>query len=301
MVRMPSGRIPGVGLVFLVLSSTRVIGAADDYEAEILRWRQERVNRLMADDGWLTVSGLFWLKEGANTIGADPSSDIVLPAGSAPERVGEIVYEGGRATIHVAEGVRVTADGRPVTTMPLRDDQQETTDILAIGDLRVYVIERSGRRAVRLKDPNSKFRKEFTGLFWYPVKRSFRVTARFVAYDTPREIRVPTILGTVEKSPCPGYVVWRMGGQEVRLLPVVSAPGDDFFFIFKDATSGEETYPGGRFLYAAPPVDGRVILDFNKAYNPPCAFTPYATCPLPPEGNRLDIRVEAGELNYSGH
>ena len=138
-------------------------------------------------------------------------------------------------------------------------------------------------------------------LTWYPIDPSWRVEATFVPYDPPRTLRVPNILGYVEEQACPGYAVWKRDGQELRLEPVPSEDGKELFFIFKDATSGEETYPPGRFLYAAMPSDGKVVLDFNKAYTPPCAFTPHATCPLPPENNRLAVRIAAGEKKYGHH
>ncbi len=274
---------------------------ADDYEASIQTWRQNRENRLKADDGWLTVAGLYWLKEGANAMGTDPASAIVLPAGSAPSKVGVITYTNGAATFMANPGAPVTSDGKPVTEMRLRDDTAETTDVLSIADLRFLVIARDGRHAVRLRDLNSPMRVEFTGLSWYPINPSWKVEAAFVPYDPPRTLRVPNIIGYVEEQPCPGYAVWKQRDQELRLEPVLSEDGKELFFIFKDATSGKETYPAGRFLYAAMPVDGKVVLDFNKAYTPPCAFTPHATCPLPPEGNRVSAKIEAGERNYGGH
>ena len=243
---------------------------ADDYEASIQTWRQNREARLKGDEGWLTVAGLYWLKEGDNSMGTDPSSAIVLPEGSAPAKVGVITYRGGAATFAAAPDVTVTSDGKPVKEMPLRDDTAETTDVLSIADLRFFVIARDGRHAVRLRDLNSPLRKGFTGLSWYPIDASWKVEAAFVPYDPPRTLKVPNILGYVEEQPCPGYAVWKRGDQELRLEPVLSE-------------------------------DGKVVLDFNKAYTPPCAFTPHATCPLPPENNRLTARIDAGELNYGHH
>lgn len=163
----------------------------------------------------------------------------------------------------------------------------------------MFVIHRGNRYAIRLKDTGSKFRQEFTGLHWFPVRASYRVTARFVRYETPKMIAIPNILGETEKEASPGYVVFTLQGHPFRLYPVVE--GNQLFFIFHDQTSGKETYPSGRFLDADLPKEGKVLLDFNKAYNPPCAFTPYATCPLPPKQNRLATRIEAGELNYGQH
>jgi uncharacterized protein (DUF1684 family) len=160
------------------------------------------------------------------------------------------------------------------------------------------VIERGNRYGIRLKDKNSELRKAFTGLKYFPPLEEYRVKARFVPYDPPKMIPVPNILGQVDEEPSPGYVVFMLNGRECRLDPVTE--GDSLFFIFKDLTSGKETYPPGRFLNTEMPQNGEVVLDFNQAYNPPCAFTPYATCPLPPEQNKLPIAIEAGELRY-GH
>ena len=290
---------------FLLAAGGSASRAADSteasYEATIQQWRENREKRLKADDGWLTVAGLFWLDKGENSIGTDPAGKIVLPAGSAPAKVGVITYDGKVASFAAAPGATVTADGKPVTTMPLRDDMEETTDVLTVESLRFFIIARDGRHAVRLRDLNSPQRKNFTGLSWYPIDPSWKVEATFVPYDPPRTLSVPNILGYVEKQDCPGVAVWKRDGQELRLEPVMSDDGKELFFIFKDATSKGETYPAGRFLYASMPAEGKVVLDFNKAYTPPCAFTPHATCPLPPENNRLTARISAGERDYGHH
>ncbi len=268
----------------------------DPYASDIQEWRRGREERLLSDTGWLTVAGLFWLDPGENTLGADPASDIVLPE-SAPAKVGVIDYADGAATFRAADGVTVTANDEPVVERRLRDDTVEETDILAVGRLRFFIIARGDRHALRLRDLDSSYRREFTGLSWFPVNSDWRVEARFVPHDPPRILKVGNIIGTVDEEPSPGYAVWMHDGVEARLEPIVS--GDELFFIFRDATSDDTTYPAGRYLYTPMPEEGRVVLDFNKAYTPPCAFTPYATCPLPPEGNRLAFRIEAGEKNYS--
>ena len=194
----------------------------------------------------------------------------------------------------------MTAGGEPVTEMELRSDKAGSPDVLVLGRLRMFVIERDGRLAIRLRDLESPMRRGFTGLRWFPVRESFRVTALWVPYDPPKLLRVPNILGYAERLPSPGRAVFALDGRELALEPVLEDPQEaQLFFIFKDGTSGKETYPAGRFLYAEMPKDGSVVLDFNKAYNPPCAFTAFATCPLPPEQNRLKVRIEAGELD--GH
>ncbi|HEV8336212.1 MAG TPA: DUF1684 domain-containing protein [Candidatus Polarisedimenticolia bacterium] len=282
----------------LLLSAARPPG----YAAEVEKWRQEREARLKNDTGWLTVAGLFWLKEGPNRFGTDPAADIILPAGTAPAYTGVFELKEGKTKVRVDSGATVTSAGRTVTEMELTPDKAGDPTVLALGDLSMFVIERGGKYAIRLKDKNSKMRREFTGLKWYPVKPEYRITATFNPYEPPKQIPVPNILGQTESLPSPGYVTFTLKGKTVRLEPVLESPDDkELFFIFRDGTSGDTTYPSGRFLYADMPVEGKVVLDFNKAYNPPCAFTPYATCPLPPPANRLKVNIEAGELNYGHH
>ncbi len=283
----------------IVMAST---GGA--YLEEIEKWRTQRETRLKSDTGWLTVAGLFWLKEGDNRFGTAPENDIVLPEGSAPPRAGVFLLQQGRCSVTIEPGVAATLQGNPapLTTASLRDDTQPEPEVLEMGRLRMFVIKRGERFAIRMRDLDSQMRKEFTGLHWYPIEESWRVTARFEPFDAPREIPVPNILGETEKMPSPGVVRFELRGRSLSLQPVMETPGArQLFFIFKDTTAGKATYGAGRFLYADLPADGKVVLDFNKAYTPPCAFTPYATCPLPPEGNRLDIPIEAGELNYGTH
>jgi uncharacterized protein (DUF1684 family) len=259
------------------------LAAAVTYQAEIAAWRHEREARLRADGGWLTVTGLFWLHEGANSFGTDPKSDIVLAAGAAHAGIFEL--HNGKVSAKI--------DGHP------RELRPDTDDFVSSGRLRLYVIERAGRMGIRVKDPQSPYLREFHGIDSFPPREEYRVIARFV--PDPKKIPITNILGQTEPEDSPGYVVFQLHGHEYRLRPVLDDPDSpDLFFIFHDLTSEHETYGAGRFLDAPPPKDGQVVLDFNKAYNPPCAFTPYATCPLPPRENRLAVRIEAGEKKY-GH
>jgi uncharacterized protein (DUF1684 family) len=267
------------------------------YEREILRWRAAHEAEIKADDGWLTVSGLFWLRPGRNTFGSGPDNDIVLPRGSAAARVGVFVFDGHRVRVLMEPGA-----GMPAREALLKSDRGGQPDLLHLGDVTLYLIERGGRYAIRMKDRNSVLRRNFQGLRWYPVKPAWRVEARFVPYDTPKSLRVATAVGGEEAYTCPGYVVFRLQGRELQLHPVLESPDSkQLLFIFRDRTSGKETYPAGRFLYTDLPVRGRVTLDFNRAENPPCAFTPYATCPLPPRENRLPVFVRAGERDSAHH
>jgi len=295
---MFAGVVVAIGVALLL---TREAGQTD-YAASIEEWRAGRLQRLTADDGWLTVAGLFWLKDGDNRVGSGPGNDIVLPAGSAPASVGVLAYGDGRATFTADPAVVVTSAGQPVTTLALKDDTAGPPDLLSVNDLTLFVIKRGDRYAVRLRDKNRPDRTRFAGLTYFPIDRSYRVVADWVPYDPPKTIPIPNVLGGTEDLPCPGYARFILEGREMRIEPVIEVPGDkELFVIFRDATAGAETYGAGRFLYAPMPEGGKIVLDFNKSYNPPCAFTPFATCPLPPQPNILPVRIEAGEKNYRSH
>lgn len=275
---------------------------AASYAAEIEAWRGQREVRLRAEGGWLSLAGLFWLEEGDSTFGAAPGSDVALPPGSAPGRAGVFERRGARVSLRVDPGVTATIEGRPVATAVLRSDAAGAPDVLALGRLSMFVIERSGRVGIRVKDPQSPVRLGFKGLQWFPVDEGWRVSARFVPHAQARTIELADVTGSIQKMTAPGYVVFEHGGRELKLEPVLEAAGaEELFFIFRDETSGRETYGAGRYLYTALPQQGIVVIDFNRAYSPPCAFTSYATCPLPPRQNRLPVRVEAGEKHSGAH
>lgn len=255
--------------------------AASAFENEITEWRRGREAALKAEGGWLTVAGLFWLHAGANSFGKDAANEIVLPDG--PDRAGMFELKDGKVTATVA-GVK-------------REVAHDSADAVKVGRLSLFVIRRGDRYGIRLKDPDSEYRRHFHGIDSYPAREDYRVSARFVA--DPIQIPILNVLGQTEQYQSPGYAVFHLQGQELHLRPYLEEPGDkQLFYVFRDQTSGKETYGGGRFLYSAMPRDGQVVLDFNKAYNPPCSFTPFATCPLPPAENRLPIRLEAGEKKY---
>jgi uncharacterized protein (DUF1684 family) len=284
-------------------AAVAVAGADPTYVREIEAWQRQRLQRLTADGGWLTVAGLFWLKPGANTFGADTGNDIVLPAHSAPPQAGTFVLEKGRVQVKVRPGAPVTLAGKPVTAMALRTDAAGAEpDVLALGALTMQIIDRGGRLGVRLKDGKSPARAKFKGLRYLPIDPRYRIVAAFIPNTKPVSIKVPNVLGMVESMPSPGHASFTIEGAPAPLrLDAVLEPGEtQLFFIFTDKTAGKTTYGGGRFLYADPPVDGKLVLDFNRAYSPPCAFTAHATCPLPPENNRLPVAIEAGEL-FAGH
>ena len=266
----------------LGLLAVAALFAASTYQAEIAQWRRAREAELRQDGSWLTVAGLFWLRDGSNRFGKDTSNDIVLPDG--PAHAGAFELRNGR--------VIVTMDGHARPLVP------DSADAVRVGRLSLSAIHRGPKLGIRLRDPASQLRRDFHGLDYFPTSEEYRVTATFV--PLPRKIPIANVLGQTVPMDSPGYVVFRLHGQELHLYPVFEAPSTSLFFIFHDQTSGKETYGAGRFLDADEPRGNHVVLDFNKAYNPPCAFTPYATCPLPPQENRLPVRIEAGEKNY-GH
>lgn len=270
-------------------------GQDSAYRQSVEQWRHDYETQLSADDGWLTVAGLFWLHEGKNRFGSDPLNDIVLPADSVPAAAGYFDFHDGKTWVHVDPGVHITLRGKPIESAELRPDSAD--DHLVIGDLTLYVHASGARYAIRLKDKNSKLRREFKGLRWYPVDESYRIIANFVPYKPPKQIEMQNVMGDTDKVPIVGYVDFSVGGQEWHLD---AQAGDDggLSFVFRDLTGGVETYPAARFLDAAAPKNGKVVLDFNEAYNPPCAYNPYTTCPVPPPGDRLRVKIEAGEKMY---
>jgi len=286
-------------LALAVLALACVAFAEDSaYRQSVLQWRKHYQDQLTSDTGWLTASGLFWLHEGQNTFGSDPANEIVLPS-PAPPRVGTFEFHDGKTTAHINPGVTVTMGGKPVETAELRPDSTE--DRLVLGELTLYVHVSGKRFAIRLRDKNSKLRSEFTTLKWFPVDESYRVTAHFVPYNPHRELDSQNVLGDPIKMDIAGYLSFSLGGQNLR-LEVEPGEKGGFFIVFRDLTSGKETHPASRFIDTEAPKnspDGKTVeLDFNKAYNPPCAYNPYTTCPLPLPGNRLKIAIPVGEKLY---
>lgn len=297
-------RLTALAAVVAVAGLASPATADEAYRAEVQKWREDRETRLKADGGWLTLAGLFWLKEGPNRFGTDPAGDIVLPEGSAPAKTGVFELTGEQVTVALQPGASGRIGGKAVSgATPMRPDTFGSPDVLETGTLTMSVIKRGDRYGIRLKDKNSPVRKGFTGLKWFDIQEAYRVEARWVSYPQPKPVKVPNVLGQTESMPSPGYAEFTLGGKPVRVDGVLEDPNaEQLFFILRDQTSGKETYGAGRFLYADLPKAGKVVLDFNKAYSPPCAFTPYATCPLPPPQNWMPVRVEAGEMAYGkGH
>ncbi len=269
------------------------------HSREVNEWHAKRIERLRSEYGWLTLVGLMPLEEGENRFGSAADNDLVFPE-KAPEYAGVFTLKNGSVHIDVSKGVNISSDGKPVQSTILGSDADEETSILDMGGLRFYVIERAGRYYIRLKDSEAETLKKFKGIDRYPVRLEWRIEARFEPYDPPKKLMIPNVIGVDFEESCPGVVIFEVSDSTYRLEPT-STSSRGLFFVFADETSGIETYDGGRFLYVDPPgPDGKVILDFNKAYNPPCVFTPYATCPLPHAENILKIKIEAGEKKYAG-
>ena len=256
---------------------------------DVEEWRQGRYAALQRDLGWLTLAGLAWLRDGSNTAGSDPAGDVVLPSG--PPTAGTFEVTDGRV---IASGA-FELDGTPVDRHELVTDAEGDPTVLELGSLRLCAIERGGRLAIRTWDLASAARRQFRGVDHFPVDPAWRLAGRF--QPTPdKRIRVPDVLGTTEDESSPGIVVVQIAGSEHRIEALEGGESGELWLVFGDATNRAETYGGGRFLYTSPPAeDGSVEVDFNRAYNPPCVFSPFATCPLPWPANRLPVRIEAGE------
>ncbi|HWE48496.1 MAG TPA: DUF1684 domain-containing protein [Bryobacteraceae bacterium] len=270
--------------ILLAFCTVLVAAGSTAYVDEAAKWRASYEESLKAPSGWLAVAGLFWLHPGVNVVGSDPQSDVVLPA-SAPKRAGILRFGNGKTIWEPVSGAKLTLN----------------SDMVHLGSLAFNIIERGGKTGVRLRDPNAETVRNFTGCKWFSADEHWRVKAKWVSYPQPKTIPITNILGMTDQEPAPGYAEFAVKGQTYRLEPVIE--DDQLFFMFKDSTSGKTTYGAGRFFYAPIPKAGAtsVELDFNQAHNPPCAFTAFATCPLPPKQNTMAIPVEAGEKNYGHH
>ena len=264
------------------------------YRADIDKYRHDRIAELTAPDGWLAVRGLFWLHPGENTAGSDPSNEIALPARTA-KRVAVFHVSGTAVSFDAVPDAVVNANGKRVMAGTFTRDASS----IETAGVTISVIRRGDKIGLRMWDPESPHRTGFKGLTYFPLSQAYRFKATFVPYEKLKPVQVPNVLGQLVTMESPGYVEFTLKGQTYKLEPVYeTAKHEDLFFIFKDVTSRTETYEAGRFLHTPVPKDGFVDLDFNRAYNPPCAFTEFATCPLPIKENQLPIRIPAGELRY---
>jgi uncharacterized protein (DUF1684 family) len=291
-----------LALVVAVVILGRVwSGAADKvdaaYQQSFAKWKAELVDDLKQN--WLTLAGLFWLKPGENTFGSDKSNAVVFPSG--PAHAGSFVLQNNEVTVKFLPGADARMAGKPVKVAKLPPDTSGTQAVVEMGSLRMRVIQRGSRMGIRLKDVDNPAVRNYRGPVFYPVQLHYRVTATWVRSEGKKSVDVPNVLGDVTPTPISGQARFKLNGHEFQLTDLGGDPDKRLFFVFNDLTSRTDTYPGGRFLETDPVRNGTVVLDFNKAYNPPCAVTPYATCPLAPKENRLAIAIPAGEKYDHAH
>ncbi|MEA2206415.1 MAG: uncharacterized protein QOE77_3191 [Blastocatellia bacterium] len=329
---MPKSAFPSSSfrvLLFILLLASAFLPAcrksaapvfdAAAHRQEIQKWQATRLERLTEPDGWLSLVGLFWLHEGENKFGSDPKNPVVLPEGKAPAVTGSFWLKDGRvqlttrARIPISLSTPSTGDievlGRLIAVpiersrnLYLTDDTQDNGPTrLEIDSLIINVVKRGDRIGIRVKDPKSLTRQEFKGLEYFPIDPKWRIEARFEPYQPPKIIQIDNVLNMTDDETSPGALAFEVNGKTYRIDPILEQGETDYFVMIADETTGGETYGAGRYLYVSPPdASGKVIIDFNKAYSPPCAFTGFATCPLPPQQNHLPLRIEAGEKKYAG-
>ena len=284
---------------FVFLVSFAAFSQQNRYEKEIATFRQIRNDSLKHENGYLNLSGLFWLKEGENTIGADPQNDFNFPAEHSDSFLGKIILNNGVVRFKSSQANQVFSSGQAVSEMIIFQDKKVV--VLEHKSLRWFIIKRGEKYALRLRDLDGEYVRNFKGITYFPLDPSWRIIAKFVP-TKGKQLRITDITGRTFLEDSPGVLHFTKGGKKFTLE--TGGTMDEFFIVFGDLTNKKSTYGGGRFLYAnAPDKDGNVILDFNKSLNPPCEFTPFATCPLPTKENKMNVEVEAGEKSagFSNH
>jgi len=287
-------------LIFLLGGLFAPVKGAEEkvpYQQQVEKWKKDRLARLKSDDGWLTLVGLFWLKPGENKVGSEAKDTVVLPASKSPKYAASLFLENKKVTLQPAAGVNLLAEGKPVTAkIELKPDVTGTPTIIGLGNVNFHIIQRGEKLGVRVKDKENPARTKFPGLEYFPLDEKWRLDAKFIPYKPAKQVPIVNILGMVENQPSPGAIEFQVNGKTYRIDALNEEGTTELFLIFSDQTTGKETYGAGRYLYTdAPGPDGKVVVDFNKAYTPPCGFTSYATCPLPPKQNKLPVRIQAGE------
>lgn len=272
--------------------------ANEEYANSVLKWRQEVDANIRRENSWLALAGLFWLRKGENIIGSNSDCDILLPK-RAPKRLGTFEFDGNNVTLNVEANLPVEVNGMATKTALLDADQEDVPSFITFNDMRMVVVRRSKGVGIRLWDNTKDERRTFPNREWYPVKEELLIPAAYIRYDTPRIVKMPDILGAILDERMEGYVTFSLNGQKHELI-VSELPDHRLWIQFMDGSNGNPTYPSGRYHYTDAHDNGKVFIDFNKAYNPPCAFTDYATCTFPPQENHLKVRIEAGEI-YIGH
>ena len=286
-----------MSLILASLLLRTIVSNPDAYRDEILNWRQKNEADLKKDNGWLAVAGLWWLPEGSTPFDQSESGGVVRSELHEPNVTpikAAFVRAGRKVTVEVFGDDPIFVNEKKVRTAEL-----SSSDSVTWGTVTMFVIERGQRVGIRIYDTNNKPRREFTGEKWFDIDPAYRIKAKYTAYDKPKERPITNVLGDTAPVSNPGYVEFTWNGKKCRLE--AQDAGDGLFFNFKDLTSGKSTYPAGRFLDAPKPVGGYVTVDFNRATNPPCAFTDFATCPLPPKANTLPVEIKAGEMTYHIH
>jgi uncharacterized protein len=268
-----------------------------EYISEINSWHKHRIENLKKENGWLNLTGLFWLKPGENKFGTDNRNDVIFPEGKAPDFIGKFTLLDSIVTIKINKNINVTCNCKTISALQLVNDNNANPTILSYGSLRWFIIKRNNRYGVRLRDLESPLLKSFGDIDKFPINSDWKVEAKLEPYKPQKKILVPSIIGEVDTAAVAAALVFEINGTKYRLDPISEENG--FFIIFADETSGKETYGACRFISVDKPDSmGKVYIDFNKAYNPPCAFTKYATCPLPPRQNYLKIEITAGEKMF---
>ena len=268
------------------------------YKQEIDQWHQKRIDELRGESGWLNLAGLYWLKEGINTFGSDKSNDLVFPEGKIAPKAGFFLVKNGVVQVNIMADVKVMKDSQIVKEEIIFHPDSAKNATLTHGSLQWFVIKRDDQVGIRLRDLQSREVEEFSGIGRYDVDPEWLVEANLEVSSTPRRISITNVLGQTTDQVSPGTLVFEIDGKTYK-LDALEGNKEELFIIFGDATNEKETYPSGRYLYVKiPDASGKTILDFNKSYNPPCAFTPFATCPLPPSQNVLPIAIRSGEKNY---
>jgi uncharacterized protein len=289
-----------IAAILLVLSTVLVsaVQAPDaEYARSFEKWKSELVDSRKKN--WLSLAGLFWLKPGENTFGSANDNSILLPSG--PAHAGVLVRDNKTVSVKLQPGVDAKIGGKQALESKLDADVTEHPTIIELGSMSMFVIERGDRVGLRVRDTNSPAIRNYPGPQFFPVDLNYRVTAVFVPADGKKTVDVPNVLGDITPSPIIGEVHFKLNGQDLSLASFEGSEKEGISFVIADATSKTETYPGGRFLDTDPVVDGKVVLDFNRAYNPPCSVTPYATCPLAPKENRMPVAISAGEQYDRAH
>jgi uncharacterized protein (DUF1684 family) len=282
-------------LIILVFSGCRESDSEEKYLQEIETWQEERIQHLKAEDGWLNIVGLLWLEQGENTIGTDSSNSIVFP-GSGPEKIGTITLKDTILVFYADESITVTNDDQPIKEIELKTEMTGNPTLLKTASYGFFIIKRGEKYGIRLRDYESPHIDALDHIEMFPVNMDWIIEARWIPFDEPVFIDIPDVLGMVNKTKIQGKLEFEIEDQTCELYPMDA--GKRLFIILGDETSGLETYGGGRFMYVEKPGrKGIVKIDFNRAYNPPCVFTHFATCPLPPAENILPVKITAGEKN----